>query len=405
MLSDTVGSVAPPAQSAEKTIASEVYMLTTDSDPMLTVNMSTNDTAFGRNEELAKLEIAVQGLILFLAILGNGIVLLVLFFKRKNLSRMNLMIIHLSCADLFVAFFNVLPQMAWDITYRFVGGDFMCRTVKYLQVAAMYASSYVLIMTAVDRYLAVCHPLVVHTWTRNRMHLLVLLAWILSLLFSIPQLFIFSYREIDPGSGVYDCWGQFNPDWTLQLYITWFAVAIYVIPFIILTVAYGKICFVVWSSMRSREMSVLKKSSLKSSSSTASSVLPSPASSSRTNHARVGTTWSQLSKSDISRCSNSRNSYRPSVSWAPLMGSDKVTCRSTASFSGNKANPRAHTKGVSKSKVKTVKLTLAVIACYLLCWGPFFVTLMWSAWDPNAPFTGEKPLLLYTCARKHSITC
>ena len=32
-------------------------------------------------------------------------------------------IMHLSIADLLVAFFNVLPQMAWDITYRFQGTE------------------------------------------------------------------------------------------------------------------------------------------------------------------------------------------------------------------------------------------------------------------------------------------
>ncbi len=73
------------------------------------------------------------------------------FYFRKKLSRMNMMIVHLSLADLFVAFCNVLPQLIWDITYRFYGGDFLCRFVKFVQVVAMYASSYVLVTTAIDR--------------------------------------------------------------------------------------------------------------------------------------------------------------------------------------------------------------------------------------------------------------
>ncbi len=43
--------------------------------------------------------------------------------------------------------------------FRFKGNDFLCRSVKYFQVVAMYASSYVLVSTAIDRYLAICHPL------------------------------------------------------------------------------------------------------------------------------------------------------------------------------------------------------------------------------------------------------
>ncbi len=43
---------------------------------------------------------------------------------------MHLFIMHLSIADLLVAFCNVLPQMAWDITYRFQGNTF---TVYFLK--------------------------------------------------------------------------------------------------------------------------------------------------------------------------------------------------------------------------------------------------------------------------------
>ena len=75
-----------------------------------------------------------------------------------------------------------------------------------------------------------------------------------------------------------------------------------------------------------------------------------------------------------------------------------TSCSSTSGSGGNgKQNggggfggPRAHARGLSRAKVKTVKLTLTVIICYLLCWGPFFVAQMWAAWDVNAPFEGEE---------------
>ena len=67
------------------------------------------------------------------------------------MNRMNALIIHLGIADLFVAFLNILPQLIWDITFRFQGGDTLCRLVKYFQIVAMYASSYVLLTTALDR--------------------------------------------------------------------------------------------------------------------------------------------------------------------------------------------------------------------------------------------------------------
>lgn len=64
---------------------------------------------------------------------------------------MQILIVHLCLADLFVAFFNVLPQLIWDITFQFYGSDALCKFVKFTQVVGMYSSSYVLVTTAIDR--------------------------------------------------------------------------------------------------------------------------------------------------------------------------------------------------------------------------------------------------------------
>ena len=300
---------------------------------------------YGRDENFAKVEIIVQAIILFLAVFGNGVVLFIFLTRRKKLSRMNLMIVHLSIADLFVAFFNILPQLIWDITYRFYGNDFLCRSVKLGQVMAMYASSYVLVSTAIDRYLAICHPLTAQTWTSRKTHILVGVAWLLSLLFSLPQLHIFAYREVTPGAGVYDCWAVFNPDWTASLYVTWVTLAIYIVPFIILAGCYGRICYVVWKSMMAREPSIRE---------------------------RKRYSWRRMG-------SQKNGTYK--------MASTKIYNNANGERNGATV-PRAHVRTMSKAKVKTVKLTLVVIATYLVCWGPFFISQMWSVWDPNAPFTG-----------------
>ena len=308
----------------------------------ITGNGSTNSSTAGdfyRNEDLAKLEILIQGLILFFAIFGNTFVILVLALRRKKMTRMNILIVHLAIADLFVAFFNILPQLIWDITFRFYGNDFLCRSVKYVQVVAMYASAYVLVTTAVDRYLVICHPLTIQTWSTRRVHLLVLAAWLVSLGFSLPQIFIFGYREVAPNSAVYDCWAQFDPPWTLQLYITWFTGAVYVIPAAMLCLLYGRICITVWRSIMGKEPSARQRKPI---------------------YQRVDT----------------RESPPRATTFAVR------DCRS-------EANPRAHVRVLSRSKVKTVKLTLTVVACYLVCWGPFFVAQMWAAWDATAPFNSK----------------
>ncbi|XP_052813968.1 cephalotocin receptor 1-like [Mya arenaria] len=288
------------------------------------VNVTDNE----RNEGLAQAEIAVLGAILCMALLGNLIVIVVLMYRKRKLSRMQMFIIHLAVADISVALFQVLPQIVMDITFLYNIYNFLCKLVKYMQVGTMYSSTYVLIMTALDRYMSICNPLSSQTWTRKRVHVMAAIAWILSAIFSLPQLFIFSYKQrLD---GVYDCMDNFDLQkqfWTLQVYVTWIFISVYAVPFVILTICYIKICHVVWVSVNSKETYNAVK---------------------RKTHYKNGS--------------------------SPYHTEETVT------------KPRAHSKKMSKSKIKTVKLTLTVVICIIVCWAPFFITQLWSAFDMNAPY-------------------
>ena len=43
---------------------------------------------------------------------------------------------------------------------------------------------------------------------------------------------------------------------------------------------------------------------------------------------------------------------------------------------------------VSRAKLKTVKLTAAVVLSYFVCWSPYFISHLWSVWDDEAPYQG-----------------
>lgn len=71
-----------------------------------------------------------------------------------------------------------------------------------VNVVAMYASSYVLLMAAIDRYVSICHPLTNQTLSPKRIHLMILLAWGLAIVFSIPQLIIFRLQDVSNASQI-----------------------------------------------------------------------------------------------------------------------------------------------------------------------------------------------------------
>ncbi|XP_032268107.1 oxytocin receptor [Halichoerus grypus] len=275
-----------------------------------------------RNEALARVEVAVLCLILFLALSGNACVLLALRTTRHKHSRLFFFMKHLSIADLVVAVFQVLPQLLWDITFRFYGPDLLCRLVKYLQVVGMFASTYLLLLMSLDRCLAICQPL--RTLRRRADRLAVLATWLGCLVASAPQVHIFSLREV--ADGVFDCWAVFIQPWGPKAYITWITLAVYIVPVIVLAACYGLISFKIWQNLR-----------LKTAAAAAAAAAEGP----------EGAAAGGAGRAALARVSS--------------------------------------VKLISKAKIRTVKMTFIIVLAFIVCWTPFFFVQMWSVWDANAP--------------------
>uniref|UniRef100_G3SXB7 Vasopressin V1a receptor n=1 Tax=Loxodonta africana TaxID=9785 RepID=G3SXB7_LOXAF len=307
-------------------------------------NMSREAEALGegggqeldvRNEELAKLEIAVLAVTFAVAVLGNSSVLLALHRTPRKTSRMHLFIRHLSLADLAVAFFQVLPQLCWDITYRFRGPDGLCRVVKHLQVLGMFASAYMLVVMTADRYIAVCHPLKTLQQPARRSRLMIAAAWVLSFVLSTPQYFIFSMIEVNNVTKAYDCWATFIQPWGPRAYVTWMTGGIFVAPVIILVTCYGFICYHIWRNVRAKTASRRHKG-----------------------------------------LEGAGSAFQQGLLLAPCVSSVKT---------------------ISRAKIRTVKMTFVIVTAYIICWAPFFIIQMWSVWDEKSAWTdSENPTITIT---------
>lgn len=288
----------------------------------------------GRDEELAKVEIGVLAVVLVLATGGNLTVLLTLGQQGRQRARMHLFVRHLALTDLGVALFQVLPQLLWDITYRFQGPDLVCRAVKYLQALSMFASTYMLLAMTLDRYLAVCHPLRSLQQPSQSAYPLIAAPWLLAAILSLPQVFIFSLREVIQGSGVLDCWADFRFPWGPRAYITWTALAIFILPVAMLTACYSLICYEICKNLKVKTQ-----------------------------------TW-RVGGGD----SRTRDRASPSGPAAATRGlPSRVSSIST----------------ISRAKIRTVKMTFIIVLAYIACWAPFFSVQMWTVWDKNAPNEGK----------------
>lgn len=345
-----------------------------------------------RDSLLAAAEVVVLSAILVLALVGNGLVLLVLLRKRHNQSPLHQFMLNLCLADLVVALFQVLPQLVWDARGRFPGPDFLCRLVKYLQVLGMFASSYMIVAMTVDRHYAICCPLQAHR-SRGTQRSFILVAWALSLLLSLPQVFIFSRSEVAPDE--FECWGHFAESWGLKAYVTWMTLTVFILPAFIITVCQIRI-------FREIHNSSLY---LKPGRHVQSASVPAPRRDSQQRAAaaaRAGgrgrssvTLYTPAPQWDNpGHSSGSCANELPSASTAPPPA---VSC-----FSQPKAPARSG--AVTAAMSKTVRMTLVIVVVYSLCWAPYFIVQLWAAWDPQPPQSGAVFTLLMLLASLNSCT-
>uniref|UniRef100_UPI0037E8845D vasopressin V2 receptor-like n=1 Tax=Semicossyphus pulcher TaxID=241346 RepID=UPI0037E8845D len=395
--------------------------MATDSYPSLDWSAASvtpagrNITSWQRDSLLAVAEVVVLAVILVMALLGNGLVLVVLLRRRRNHNPLHQFMLNLCVADLVVALFQVLPQLVWDAQGRFPGPDFLCRLVKYLQVLGMFASSYMIVAMTMDRHYAICCPLQAHrSGATQRWNSFILLAWGLSLLLSLPQVFIFSRSEVAPG--VYECWGHFAETWGLKAYVTWMTLSVFILPVLIITVCQVRIFKEIHNNLYLKSDRRLSPVSLP----------PSRRDSQR--GAGAGGGGGGRGRSSLSlyvspimfNNPGSSTSFEPGSTFVHLpMGpvrSNSITSHcdihtytavhpapSAVCYPPPKATP-ARGGEVTAAMSKTVRMTLVIVLVYSLCWAPFFSVQLWAAWDPNPPQNGAVFTLLMLLASLNSCT-
>ncbi|KAL3988656.1 heat-stable enterotoxin receptor [Sarotherodon galilaeus] len=97
-------------------------------------------------------------LIFILSIIGNSLLLCVVFIYENLKSITNIFILNLACSDLI--FTITLPFWAVDHLHHWIFGDFVCKFVTAAFFVGLYSSVILLTAMTVDRFITV----VLHNW-------------------------------------------------------------------------------------------------------------------------------------------------------------------------------------------------------------------------------------------------
>lgn len=193
----------------------------------------------------------LYALIFPIALLGNSLVLYVVFKRQSMRSVLNLLIVNMAVADLLVTIFT----MPYSLASLFVGlqwfdgifGLILCKTTHFSLTASIAASVITLIVITLDRFVTI-----VFVWkpclNLRTSKISLVIIWVVSIAIMGLHLDVYTVAQAIPGDERYFCY----PDWTRMPvdFNKYFAVGMFVIlyafPLVLMAILYSIIMRKLW---------------------------------------------------------------------------------------------------------------------------------------------------------------
>ncbi|XP_059191602.1 thyrotropin releasing hormone receptor 2 [Centropristis striata] len=210
-------------------------------------NISLNPgNAVSESLEYKTVSVFLVLLVCGVGIVGNIMVVLVVFTTRHMRTPTNCYLVSLAFADLTVLVAAGLPNVADSLTGTWVFGHAGCLGITYLQYLGINVSSCSITAFTVERYIAICHPMKAHTvCTVSRAKRIIAGVWIFTCVYCMLWFFLVDIQVSQDGH--VQCGYKVKRELYLPIYLIDFAI-FYVIPLLLAIVLYGLIARILYLS-------------------------------------------------------------------------------------------------------------------------------------------------------------
>ncbi|NXH11779.1 GNRR2 protein, partial [Bucco capensis] len=205
----------------------------------------------------AKVRVAVTCLLFLSSACCNGAVLWsVTRAQHRRPPRFRVLMANLAAADLLVTVVVMPLDATWNVTVQWYGGEVACRGLMFLKLAAMYASAFITVIIALDRHAAIVTPLALGS-AQKRNKAMLCVAWGLSALLALPQVFVFhTVRRSQPRCFVQCATvGSFGAHWQETLYNMFTFSCLFLLPLLVMVLCYGRILAAISGRMKDARVS------------------------------------------------------------------------------------------------------------------------------------------------------
>ncbi|KAL0168847.1 hypothetical protein M9458_037069 [Cirrhinus mrigala] len=197
----------------------------------------------------------VYGVVFFLGLTGNGLLLTVLLKRRRNLRITEIYLLHLALADLLLLF--TLPFAITQGTAGWLFGNFLCKLIGLINRLNLVCGSLLLACIGFDRYLAIVHAIPSLQTRRPRtVHLTCALLWFLCLFVTMPNTVFLSVEQQENNQTRLSCtfnnFGINANNWKLINRLITHLLCFF-LPLVIMVYCYTSVIITLCQSQRSLE--------------------------------------------------------------------------------------------------------------------------------------------------------
>uniref|UniRef100_A0A3B4TCU9 Neuromedin-K receptor n=1 Tax=Seriola dumerili TaxID=41447 RepID=A0A3B4TCU9_SERDU len=181
--------------------------------------------------------------VLAVAVFGNLIVIWIILAHKRMRTVTNYFLLNLAFSDVSMAAFNTLINFIYAAHGEWYFGEVYCRFHNFFPVTAVFASIYSMTAIAIDRYMAIIHPLKPHLSAKATMGVIICI-WSLAVVLAFPLCYFSTTKTLPHRTLCYVAWPRMADDpFMYHIIVT---VLVYLLPLVVMGITYTIVGVTLW---------------------------------------------------------------------------------------------------------------------------------------------------------------
>ncbi|XP_036407742.1 neuromedin-K receptor [Megalops cyprinoides] len=181
--------------------------------------------------------------VLAVAVFGNLIVIWIILAHKRMRTVTNYFLLNLAFSDASMATFNTLINFIYAAHGEWYFGDSYCKFHNFFPVTAVFASIYSMTAIAVDRYMAIIHPLKPRL-SAKATKVVIVCIWALAVVLAFPLCFYSTTKTIPRRTLCFVAWPRpLEDSFMYHIIVT---VLVYMLPLVVMGITYTFVGITLW---------------------------------------------------------------------------------------------------------------------------------------------------------------